>query len=285
MRKKVVVAGSTITASQMKDFWRKVDDGTIGCDNFNAFLEDPHRLRLNSLPIPANGAPATCRDLPIPAGAESVALELAELERLFGEQVTRLIKLGYHLHTQPEPMTEDKFRMVFAPLRAKLTEIGPVVQGEGWSPFAICIPGSFMLYNQQMPTVVHNGRTGQNYLPQEKVTLANETRAIAGTNFAMPYLAVNVEDGRRVLGKSPNTCMKQFKQEGRFGLTVDGVIAVAIHAPFLGHHNADAPGSGCGGSYVPGLYLDGGRPRLDYSSPGNSNPGWGSASCGRYLGL
>lgn len=41
---KVVVGQSSITAGQMKDFWRKVEDGTIGFENFGDFLENPHKF-------------------------------------------------------------------------------------------------------------------------------------------------------------------------------------------------------------------------------------------------
>lgn len=42
MSKHVVVVESGITASQMKDFWRKVEDGTIDGKIFQKFLENPH---------------------------------------------------------------------------------------------------------------------------------------------------------------------------------------------------------------------------------------------------
>ena len=33
-----VVVGQSVTAGQMKDFWRQVDDGSIGGDYFQDFL-------------------------------------------------------------------------------------------------------------------------------------------------------------------------------------------------------------------------------------------------------
>lgn len=43
-RQRVVVAESSVTAGQMKDFWEKVQNGTIGSQNFGGFLENPHRF-------------------------------------------------------------------------------------------------------------------------------------------------------------------------------------------------------------------------------------------------
>jgi len=44
MSKKVVVAQSGISAGQMKDFWRMVEDGTIDTRRFGGFLENPSRV-------------------------------------------------------------------------------------------------------------------------------------------------------------------------------------------------------------------------------------------------
>lgn len=72
---KVVVAKSTITAGQMKDFWRKVGDGTIDFNNFSAFLENPHRL---------------AGDPPVITGPAKT-----ETSRPWGE-VWRTVQLGTH---------------------------------------------------------------------------------------------------------------------------------------------------------------------------------------------
>ena len=48
---KVVVGESSLTAGQMKDFWMKVSDGTIGRDNFGGFLEDPHKFTREQITI------------------------------------------------------------------------------------------------------------------------------------------------------------------------------------------------------------------------------------------
>ncbi|MBN1326213.1 hypothetical protein JW977_04540 [Candidatus Falkowbacteria bacterium] len=45
MKQKVAVANSgNISASQMKEFWRKVEDGTIDGERFQAFLENPKKF-------------------------------------------------------------------------------------------------------------------------------------------------------------------------------------------------------------------------------------------------
>lgn len=48
---KFVVGQSSISAGQMKDFWRKVEDGTIGSENFGNFLENPHKFTSLSVTI------------------------------------------------------------------------------------------------------------------------------------------------------------------------------------------------------------------------------------------
>lgn len=44
MRKQIVVVESGIRASQMKDFWSKVADGTINGEIFHGFLENPRKF-------------------------------------------------------------------------------------------------------------------------------------------------------------------------------------------------------------------------------------------------
>lgn len=48
---KVVVGESSVTAGQMKDFWSKVVDGTIGSENFGGFLENPHKFTREQVTI------------------------------------------------------------------------------------------------------------------------------------------------------------------------------------------------------------------------------------------
>src|SRR3990167_3176618 len=48
---KVVVGESSVTAGQMKDFWSKIADGTIGFDNFTGFLESPHKFTREQVTI------------------------------------------------------------------------------------------------------------------------------------------------------------------------------------------------------------------------------------------
>lgn len=47
MKTKVVIAGSTVRAGQLKDFFRMIDDGTIGFLELQNFIEDPKKFTDN----------------------------------------------------------------------------------------------------------------------------------------------------------------------------------------------------------------------------------------------
>ena len=50
-KNKVVVVESGIRASQMKDFWRMVDDGTVDGDVFGDFLENPRKYKTDKVTL------------------------------------------------------------------------------------------------------------------------------------------------------------------------------------------------------------------------------------------
>lgn len=206
-----------------------------------------------------------------------VEMPLAELETLFDTQLQRLVGLGYHLLAD---IDEKEFRNRLAPLRAKLNEVGPVQTGDGRLPFVIVIPHGMVSISAQVAKIEHNGLSGKNYLGESGITYF-----VSVPSGNQPFLAVDVEDGRGMLGKSPNACQKQFKQEGRLGLIVEGGIAVEHQSHVLSHHYMDLPGSRCDEDWVPGLHLYGDRPALVSNYPGSSVRRWGSASCGRYIGV
>jgi len=97
-----------------------------------------------------------------------------------------------------------------------------------------------------------------------------------------------VDDGRKVLGRSPNNVIEEFNRNKRRGLmTVEGLALYRENPDLLLNHFVDLIGSRyfrtedvC----VPHLHLNGNelnRPSLVYGPLGADNPKWGSASCVR----
>lgn len=92
-----------------------------------------------------------------------------------------------------------------------------------------------------------------------------------------------VEDGKSMLGKSPNSCIEEFGKNKRRGLmTAEGLALYRENLDLLKDHYVDLSGSRCdeSGDGVPGLGLGGGQPELGYcwASYACGYPGWGSAS-------
>ena len=96
-----------------------------------------------------------------------------------------------------------------------------------------------------------------------------------------PYWIYGVENGKAMLGKSPDTCVKDFAKQGRRGLTaIEGINLVAQYPDVLKDHYVDLPGSRYDASSVPGLCLGRGGPKLLYDFSSNADSDYGSASCG-----
>ena len=95
------------------------------------------------------------------------------------------------------------------------------------------------------------------------------------------YWIYDVEDGTKMLGKSPENCRRIFKEQNRRGLTVAEAIALIVQNPeILENHYIDISGSCYDSDVVPFLLLNNGRPRLGCSAVDNAGLRCGSASCG-----
>ena len=111
MKTKNVVGGSSITATQMKDFWRQVDDGSITKESLQAFLE--HRS-----PSMEESGPEPGRVLFRPCSERSTEEQLAEWVQLYAPAGIRLdpaeVKVSprqesfSRLIVIPEGMTAEK---------------------------------------------------------------------------------------------------------------------------------------------------------------------------------
>ena len=90
-----------------------------------------------------------------------------------------------------------------------------------------------------------------------------------------------VENGKTMLGKSPDSCIKEFGRNNRRGLmTVEGFALYRENPDLLKDHYVDLSGSRYVkfGGRVPSLYLSGGVPSLDDFWAGCGSSPWGSAS-------
>lgn len=181
-------------------------------------------------------------------------------EELFGFQVRNLVEKGV-----------IKSREEVKGLRKRLPEKGML----------LVVPETKLLLDELMERVVVGGEKGRTspsfeYL-KDKVKTPKK-----------PYLCLDVEDGRKMLGKSPKQCLQEFKEQKRSELTaLEGIILLISFPEILKHHYIDLPGSRIDGSdEVPYVFLgNGDQPELYWNDLANSDDRWGSASCGSRVGL
>jgi len=141
-------------------------------------------------------------------------------------------------------------------------------------PFVPVIPKAYLGIYGLMPLVRHGDKVGgYTHLDPNLIKDVVETPK-------NPYYIFDVEDGKDLLGKSPKDAEKMIKGDNRSPLTDAEGIALCVHKPVLSEHYMDCTGSRYGGDDgVPFVYLNDGEPKLHWSSFGNSDGRWGSASC------
>jgi len=153
---------------------------------------------------------------------------------------------------------------------AKATEIETA---DGHIPFVPVIPRTEVDLGDLMKMVRNRDHEGYNYLDQSDVS--NVVDVPKG-----PYFMFDVEDGKDMLGKSPEKAEALIKKQKRTCLTADEGIALCVHTNVLSEHYVDCTGSRyVGAGWVPYVYLSGGKPRLYWVSVDYSLGRWGSASC------
>lgn len=152
---------------------------------------------------------------------------------------------------------------------AKATEIETA---DGHTPFVPVVPRTEVDLGDLMKMVRNRDREGYNYLDQSDVS--NVVDVPNG-----PYFMFDVEDGKDMLGKSPEKAEALIKKQKRTCLTADEGIALCVHTNVLSDHYVDCTGSRYRrGGWVPGVCLFGDGPGLDWSSVDSSDDRWGSAS-------
>lgn len=99
-----------------------------------------------------------------------------------------------------------------------------------------------------------------------------------------PYLLLDVEDGTKMLGKSPREATKLLKQERRYPFTVNHGLSLVIHSPeVIFHHNLHLSGSRIkdaqsGKLYVPDFYVYANRLKMKRDEAGDADARWGTPS-------
>lgn len=87
MSKRVVIGGSDVTAGQLKDFFSKIADGTIGYENLDGYLREPNKFS------PNDGSLTIVRAISILGKKQVVTAEQAS--RAWGNQVSQNVVIPY----------------------------------------------------------------------------------------------------------------------------------------------------------------------------------------------
>ncbi len=153
---------------------------------------------------------------------------------------------------------------------AKATEIETA---DGHIPFVPVVPRTAVDLGDLMRMVRNRDREGFSYLYQSDVSNVVDVPK-------EPYFIYDVEDGKDMLGKSPEKAEALIKKQDRTCLTADEGIALCVHTNVLSEHYVDCTGSRCRHAVrVPRVCLGGDGPKLVWDRADGSVDGWGSASC------
>ena len=188
----------------------------------------------------------------------------------FDRQKKILLKKGY---PEAAGMSEDEFLVYINPLRKRIEELKSF--GKNLAVL-IVIPEGFVSISKKLSLLEWKGKGGQNYLDISRLRNADGVEVPQ-----VPYLLLDVEDGREMRNVSPDNCVERFKKVGRLGLTVnEGVMLVTYYPEILDDHFIDCLGSRFGSDSVPSICISAAQVGLDFSDSSFSIERWGSASCG-----
>lgn len=175
----------------------------------------------------------------------------------FTAQVEQLLTLGYPTMAN---LTEGDFLGRIEPLRRTFEPGAIIVVPEGVVTFA------FQLESIGGRVVSHN----RTWTHGDSMEMPD-----------VPFISMDVDDGRGYHEKSPLNCIRQFQANNRFGLTVMEGIALITHRPktLRNHHCVDLPGSYCGRELHTPQLRHWGELILDNRFNWSPLPTSGSASC------
>ncbi|MFH1978923.1 MAG: DUF5701 family protein [Patescibacteria group bacterium] len=162
-------------------------------------------------------------------------------------------------------------------LTAKKSEVianaTEIETADGHIPFVPVVPRTEVDLGDLMKMVRNRDREGHNYLDQSDVS--NVVDVPKG-----PYFMFDVEDGKDMLGRSPEKAEVLIKKQKRTCLAADEGIALCVHTNVLSEHYVNCTGSRYARAHdVPVVYLHDDGPELDWCSVGYSDDEGGSASC------
>ncbi|MEK7192005.1 MAG: DUF5701 family protein, partial [Patescibacteria group bacterium] len=176
---------------------------------------------------------------------------------------------------------EEEFTAIFEPLKKHLKELSSKEFKECRIPFVIVPREKLLALEKKIPLMELEGKKGFTTLD------LSGFKTVKGVEIpeSMAYLVVDIENGKVMLGKSPDKAVRQFKKEGRSPLTAEEGVATILQYPeILKDHYLDLPGSRHGADNVAYLWLSEGKPKLFWSWASSSSARWGSASCGSRVG-
>ncbi len=196
-------------------------------------------------------------------------MKRADMERLFDSQIETLKDRGC-----PEQILEA----LRNGKQKVLDHAQSITVADGNLPFAPVITPLYLGYHGIVAMVRNNGKSGYTYLDPRQIS--DEEKVPTGL-----YYQFDVEDGANCLGKKPEVSDRDIRSEKRLRSTAAEVVSIGTHTNVLSKHNIDAVGSRCKSDEVPHLFLNDGRPELDWNYLVSSNVQWGAASCGSRLEL
>lgn len=195
----------------------------------------------------------------------------SDLEKMFYNQIRTLKQRG----CPPEMLEKLKNQRYEVIEKARTMKFR-----DGHIPFLPVMPKTYLSVFTQMPMVRYKNKVGYAYLDHSIFTNPVKTPA-------KPYYIFDVEDGRGMLGKTPEDAKKLIKNQRRRGLTEVEVISLGIHTDVLSRHSVNVIGS-CdnllSNTMIP-LLLVGrgdGRPKFILNHLCNAHSNIGTPSCARH---
>lgn len=208
---------------------------------------------------------------------KAVVLRLKEvLKDVSKEEVESVVKEALRKDPTPEEVKEKQmapFIKLGYPAAMGLTE-------EGFKkivPLPEDRPGALLVVSERAVGLYKQMQLigGVSYLDPDSI------EDVVQTPRKLIYWIYGVENGKAMLGKSPDDCLKIFKKQGRRGLTSVEGIALSVQGQVdLRDHYVDLPGSRYGAESVPVLGRYDGQPELYYYWSDSAYSDYGSASCG-----
>ena len=162
------------------------------------------------------------------------------LLELFAKQVSTIIERKFHI---PAGLSESDFvSRHIMPLKQLLAKnIKDTQIEESQIPILIVVPNTVVPLSYQLERI----RKNLNDIQLEHIIKPEWFENAKGVSTPDKlYLLIDVETGYAMKNTTPKKCVKTFKDEARFALTVDEGIALIAHFPeVLESHWVDLPGS------------------------------------------